>query len=38
LPTFAGGLDAFHHIAGQVSLIGSFTDPVVDLRTNVEST
>jgi UDP-glucose 4-epimerase len=26
------------HIAGQVSLIRSFTDPVVDLRTNVEGT
>ena len=32
------GLDAVAHIAGQVSLIRSFTDPVVDLRTNVEGT
>jgi UDP-glucose 4-epimerase len=35
---FAGGLDAVCHVAGQVSLIRSFTDPVVDLRTNVEGT
>jgi UDP-glucose 4-epimerase len=35
---FAGGLDAVFHIAGQVSLIRSFTDPVMDLRTNVEGT
>jgi UDP-glucose 4-epimerase len=35
---FAGGLDAVCHIAGQVSLIRSFTDPTVDLRTNVEGT
>ena len=35
---FATGLDAVAHIAGQVSLIRSFTDPVVDLRTNVEGT
>src|SRR5262245_38961744 len=33
-----GGLDAVCHIAGQVSLVRSFTDPVVDLRTNVEGT
>jgi UDP-glucose 4-epimerase len=26
------------HIAGQVSLIRSFTDPVIDLRTNVQGT
>jgi UDP-glucose 4-epimerase len=32
------GLDAVCHIAGQVSLIRSFSDPVVDLRTNVEGT
>jgi UDP-glucose 4-epimerase len=37
-PLFAGGLDAVLHVAGQVSLIRSFTDPVVDLRTNVEGT
>jgi UDP-glucose 4-epimerase len=35
---FVGGLDAVLHVAGQVSLIRSFTDPVVDLRTNVEGT
>ncbi len=35
---FATGLDAVCHIAGQVSLIRSFTDPVVDLRTNIEGT
>src|SRR5262245_11845507 len=37
-PAFAGGLDAVFHIAGQVSLIRSFTDPVIDLRTNVQGT
>jgi UDP-glucose 4-epimerase len=35
---FGAGLDAVAHIAGQVSLIRSFTDPLVDLRTNVEGT
>jgi UDP-glucose 4-epimerase len=35
---FAGGLDAVCHIAGQVSLIRSFTDPMIDLRTNVQGT
>jgi UDP-glucose 4-epimerase len=35
---FGTGLDAVCHIAGQVSLIRSFTDPVVDLRTNIEGT
>jgi UDP-glucose 4-epimerase len=35
---FAGGLDAVCHVAGQVSLIRSFTDPLADLRTNVEGT
>jgi UDP-glucose 4-epimerase len=35
---FASGLDAVFHIAGQVSLIRSFADPVSDLRTNVEGT
>jgi UDP-glucose 4-epimerase len=35
---FSGGLDAVLHIAGQVSLIRSYTDPVVDLRTNVQGT
>src|SRR5262245_12377540 len=37
-PAFASGLDAVCHIAGQVSIIRSFTNPVVDLRTNVEGT
>jgi UDP-glucose 4-epimerase len=37
-PIFADGLDAVCHLAGQVSIIRSFTDPVVDLRTNVEGT
>jgi UDP-glucose 4-epimerase len=35
---FARGLDAVCHIAGQVSIIRSFSDPVADLRTNVEGT
>jgi UDP-glucose 4-epimerase len=35
---FSGGLDAVCHIAGQVSLIRSFSDPVIDLRTNVQGT
>src|SRR5687768_2831227 len=35
---FETGLDAVCHIAGQVSIIRSFTDPVADLRTNVEGT
>lgn len=37
-PAFAYGLDAVCHIAGHVSLIRSFSDPVLDLRTNVEGT
>ena len=37
-PAFESGFDAVFHIAGQVSLIRSFTDPVIDLRTNVEGT
>jgi UDP-glucose 4-epimerase len=37
-PAFAEGLDAVCHIAGQVSIIRSFSDPVADLRTNVEGT
>jgi UDP-glucose 4-epimerase len=37
-PVFASGLDAVCHIAGQVSLIGSFTDPFTDLRTNTLGT
>src|SRR5436190_985817 len=37
-PVFARGLDAVCHIAGQVSIIRSFSDPVADLRTNVEGT
>jgi len=35
---FASGLDAVFHVAGQVSLIRSFTDPQVDLRTNIGGT
>jgi len=35
---FEMGLDAVCHIAGQVSIIRSFTDPVADLRTNVQGT
>lgn len=37
-PIFAEGLDAVCHIAGQVSIIRAFSDPVADLRTNVEGT
>jgi UDP-glucose 4-epimerase len=35
---FTSGLDAVCHVAGQVSLIRSFTDPATDLRTNVLGT
>jgi len=35
---FATGFDAVCHLAGQVSIIRSFSDPVADLRTNVEGT
>jgi UDP-glucose 4-epimerase len=35
---FDGGLDAVFHVAGQVSLIRSYTEPGVDLRTNVQGT
>jgi UDP-glucose 4-epimerase len=37
-PAFARGLDAVCHIAGQVSIIRAFSDPVSDLKTNVEGT
>jgi UDP-glucose 4-epimerase len=37
-PAFESGVDAVIHIAGQVALIRSFTDPVIDLRTNVRGT
>jgi len=37
-PIFAGGIDAVCHIAGQVSIIKAFSDPVADLRTNTEGT
>ncbi|HEY7551235.1 MAG TPA: NAD-dependent epimerase/dehydratase family protein [Hyphomicrobiaceae bacterium] len=37
-PAFERGIDAVCHIAGQVSIIRSFTNPVIDLRTNVEGT
>ncbi len=35
---FETGVDAVCHIAGQVSIIRSFTDPVADLHTNVQGT
>lgn len=35
---FADGIDAVCHIAGQVSIIKAFSDPVADLRTNTEGT
>ena len=35
---FERGLDAVCHLAGQVSIIRSFDDPVADLRTNTEGT
>ena len=35
---FATRLEAVCHIAGQVSLIRSFTDPTIDLRTNTLGT
>ena len=37
-PTFKNGLDAVCHIAGQVSIIRSFDNPLTDLRTNVQGT
>lgn len=37
-PLFATGLDAVCHIAGQVSIIRSFSDPAADLRTNTHGT
>lgn len=37
-PIFAQGLDAVCQIAGQVSIIKAFSDPVADLRTNTEGT
>lgn len=37
-PVFELGLDAVCHLAGQVSIIRSFDNPVADLRTNVEGT
>jgi UDP-glucose 4-epimerase len=35
---FARGIDAVCHIAGQVSIIRSFSNPTLDMRTNVEGT
>lgn len=35
---FAAGVDAVCHLAGQVSIIRAFDNPVADLRTNVEGT
>lgn len=37
-PVFAEGCDAVCHLAGQVSIIRAFDNPVADLRTNVEGT
>jgi UDP-glucose 4-epimerase len=37
-PAFELGPDAVCQIAGQVSIIRSFTDPVADLRTNTQGT
>jgi UDP-glucose 4-epimerase len=37
-PMFASGLDAVFHIVGQVSLVRSYSDPTLDLLTNVEGT
>ena len=35
---FSEDIDAVYHIAGQVSLIDSFINPIHDLRTNIEGT
>ena len=35
---FAAGFDAVCQVAGQVSLIRSFRDPLADVRTNLEGT
>jgi UDP-glucose 4-epimerase len=37
-PIFSEGVDAVCHIAGQVSMIGSFFDPFTDLKTNTQGT
>lgn len=37
-PVFARGIDAVCHLAGQVSIIRAFDNPVGDLRTNTEGT
>src|SRR5216683_1229322 len=37
-PAFAARVDAVCHIAGHVSLIGSFSDPIKDLRINLQGT
>jgi UDP-glucose 4-epimerase len=37
-PVFAAGLDAVCHLAGQVSIIRAYDNPVGDLRTNTEGT
>jgi UDP-glucose 4-epimerase len=37
-PVFKGGCDVVCHLAGQVSIIRAFDNPVGDLRTNVEGT
>ena len=35
---FKNNFDAVLHIAGQVSIINSFTDPIKDLHTNTQGT
>jgi UDP-glucose 4-epimerase len=35
---FKNDLDAVCHIAGQVSIVRSFSNPLIDLRTNVQGT
>src|SRR5262249_25678209 len=37
-PVFKGALDPGCPVAGQVSIIRSFNDPITDLRTNTEGT
>jgi UDP-glucose 4-epimerase len=37
-PVFKAGCDVLCHLAGQVSIIRAFDNPVADLRTNVEGT
>ncbi len=37
-PVFVEGADAVCHLAGQVSIVRAFDNPVADLRTNTEGT